>query len=767
MPDNKDKVAILHETVSKDYDIGTLDEFKKKLSIPEKRKAFYEGVGSEYSLGSFDEFEAKVAPVKKKDSPYSTPQEQPYSNLGMPYASGEKNKSISEKFVAGQQKNVKTNQYDARQTANRTDPMAYLKTDATKFGAKVEEMQSAAVKANEKGIATDFQKQLVTDIGGVENIANKNKAQEMEGYLQTIRSNSATAFASLLKAPKGLALLLASNPLNNNVAKPTDKSVPEWTNYLDNIAHRVTDEIKKEDEFIADNLGKETSVSKSFANGDIKNGLHLLGKGMVASLTQLPLYLNPYVLAANTVSAASDEQHNNPNSPNLWSETYKKGFENTLGLMFGNSKVFSDLFKSAGKEGTKVALQEFKKTFGKEAAKAYGSEIAEELTVVVNNRVIDAVNGKVNNTPISQELTDTLISTAAMTAGFQAVSKLVPSGEIKSSDNDLNKSGISYYQEMLDNHKNKSITLTQQQIDGCKKSIEILNKRVEQYDKQEFDAKSKVPPKDPNEPELPPNTGGSGNLVSPEGVQQAGSQQQQSTFEDVMSFSQHQGDAPNADENNIDLTQLAQANQVIQDVIQHDQIATSVDGQPVDIQELTPEGVVLIDGTIVPLDKVMTESEQGPIPLVDLINEHIDSNQQQEQQQQEAVNVLNQELEQQGLTTEGKIVAIDDVNNNVTFEDGSNMPMENVNIIDVNTGQKVTSLPEYLQQPTQTQQQEQYTKDDIKIISNFGALFGANAQSKRVDILSKINNPTVKEIFHNFDSIIEQLGYTKSPDADC
>lgn len=489
-------------------------------------------------------------PVKKKDEsnssldisagPYASGQKPssnyggvPYSNVGQPF---DKKKNFTESYVAKTEAEQRKVEFEAKKQAKKDtitrinsgksqeikDPLAYLRNDATQFGAKVEDMQSAAVKANKNGTATDFQKQIVTDIGGAENIDNKNKAQEMEGYLQTIKSNSATAFASLLKAPKGLALLLASNPLNDKVAKPTNESVPEWTNYLDNIAHTVTDEVNKEDKFIADNLGKETSVSKSFANGDIKNGLHLLGKGMVASLTQLPLYLNPYVLTANTVSAASDEQHNNPNSPNLWSETYKKGFENTLGLMFGNSKVFSDLFKSAGKEGTKVALQEFKKTFGKEAAKAYGSEMAEELTVVLNNRIVDAVNGKTNDTPIIQELTDTALQTAAMTAGFQAVSKLVPQGEIKSSDNDLNKSGISYYQEMLDNHKNKSITLTQQQIDGCKKSIEILNKRVEQYDQQEEDAKSKVPLVDPNNPELPPNTGGSGDLMTPEGMQQAG-----------------------------------------------------------------------------------------------------------------------------------------------------------------------------------------------------------------------------------------------------
>ncbi len=61
----QDKIKILHEAVSKKYDVGTLEEFAAKLQDPSKRKAFYDGVGQEYELGSFEEFENKV---KKKDS---------------------------------------------------------------------------------------------------------------------------------------------------------------------------------------------------------------------------------------------------------------------------------------------------------------------------------------------------------------------------------------------------------------------------------------------------------------------------------------------------------------------------------------------------------------------------------------------------------------------------------------------------------------------------------------------------------------------------
>jgi len=73
---SQDKSKILYDAVSKDYDIGSYDEFSSKLQSPEKRKAFYEGVGKEYALGSYEEFESKVAPLKKKDNSNATAQNQ-------------------------------------------------------------------------------------------------------------------------------------------------------------------------------------------------------------------------------------------------------------------------------------------------------------------------------------------------------------------------------------------------------------------------------------------------------------------------------------------------------------------------------------------------------------------------------------------------------------------------------------------------------------------------------------------------------------------
>lgn len=104
---------------------------------------------------------------------------------------------------------------------------------------------------------------------------------------------------------------------------------------------------------------------------------------------------------------------------------------------------------------------------------------------------------------------------------------------------------------------------------------------------------------------------------------------QQPTFEDAMSYSQNQGDSPNADADNIDLTQLVKAKEVVQKIIDNDGVATSIDGTPVDIQELNEQGeVVLQDGNIVSMSDITVHSELGDNPLVDVVNAELDNEQQ-------------------------------------------------------------------------------------------------------------------------------------------
>ena len=63
------KTKALYDAVSKDYDLGSFEDFNKKLQDPTKRKAFYDGVGKEYQLGTYSDFETKVGAGKKYTHP--------------------------------------------------------------------------------------------------------------------------------------------------------------------------------------------------------------------------------------------------------------------------------------------------------------------------------------------------------------------------------------------------------------------------------------------------------------------------------------------------------------------------------------------------------------------------------------------------------------------------------------------------------------------------------------------------------------------------
>lgn len=66
----KQRVDLLYEAASQEYDLGTRDEFVSKLQDPNKRKALYDAIGEQYQLGTYDEFTSKV--VEKKNPNVST-----------------------------------------------------------------------------------------------------------------------------------------------------------------------------------------------------------------------------------------------------------------------------------------------------------------------------------------------------------------------------------------------------------------------------------------------------------------------------------------------------------------------------------------------------------------------------------------------------------------------------------------------------------------------------------------------------------------------
>lgn len=57
-----DKIQILYDAVSSEYNLGSFNEFKSKMADPGKRKILYDAIGKDYNLGTFDEFSKKISP---------------------------------------------------------------------------------------------------------------------------------------------------------------------------------------------------------------------------------------------------------------------------------------------------------------------------------------------------------------------------------------------------------------------------------------------------------------------------------------------------------------------------------------------------------------------------------------------------------------------------------------------------------------------------------------------------------------------------------
>ena len=60
MDQENDKIKLLYDAASSEYDLGSYDEFAVKIQDPSKRRALYDAIGVKYDLGSYNEFESKI-----------------------------------------------------------------------------------------------------------------------------------------------------------------------------------------------------------------------------------------------------------------------------------------------------------------------------------------------------------------------------------------------------------------------------------------------------------------------------------------------------------------------------------------------------------------------------------------------------------------------------------------------------------------------------------------------------------------------------------
>lgn len=553
---------LFNEYNSKHKFASNIKEFEDVMKDESNRKDFFTEYNSKLKLAKdFTEFETALGVKKKAESSSSS------GGLAGPYASGQKPSKpkgfgdiVSEKIAEvtpAEQKQAVEN--DA------------IKASVADFGRKLEK-----VAKNNPQMAV---------AGGMEQLAQKKKVEELDTYGGTVKRIAAENFSKLLKAPAGGLQIVKSTFGDDKTVNGVEKFLQE----IADVGSKVSDEIKKEDELISNN--KETSITKLLGDGKFAEAGSRLGKGVVGSLAALPMYMNPATIGAMVTSAAADAGHQAKlegravKDSDVAAEVAIAGLEVITEELFGTGSVVSKAFSKLNKSGADAALDSFRKSFQKDLAKTYGWELGGELSNTLGAYVINKARGK-EQSPLLQQLSDTALQTAAMTSGFHTLGNVA--GQEKETFSP---------QEPL---------TPQQQVEQAG----VLDPNT-----------GRLVPKDPNDPELPTNTGGSGDLMTPEAMQQAGVE-------------------PQAQD------------PVIVAIQQNAENITDNQGNKVQVTDVVPNGVV-IDNTVIPFNEVFIEGvsleEIGSVPA---------------------------EQVQQPSATEGVIQEIIDSNTPVTDTEGNPVNLE-------------------------------------------------------------------------------------------
>lgn len=177
---NPDKRKILYDAVSKQYDLGTYDEFTKKLEDPTKRQAFYNGVGKEFDLGSYQEFEQKVG-VKKKDNSVSSAPKQPSASASGSGSSGQRQFRLVNDTDKGAEAGIKVNGKTYSATGSgpgKKAPATEVYDFTTNVSPDVETLQQQDIANRTQGLRNSPEyTQLYTDFKNASNVSDEKREQ--------------------------------------------------------------------------------------------------------------------------------------------------------------------------------------------------------------------------------------------------------------------------------------------------------------------------------------------------------------------------------------------------------------------------------------------------------------------------------------------------------------------------------------------------------------------------------------------------------------
>jgi len=240
------KTKILYDAVSKDYNVGSFDEFSKKLQDPSKREAFYKGVGSEYNLGSYDEFSKKIGLVEKKnlggtlsptELPASLPSQLPkrlnvdvlaYADDGQKAAAPQPT-TITEKLFG----NVRPEKQKLDVTPKVRNVEKEIEAEQT--GKKItSDAINNTVKAYKDRLSGDGAYKISDTDPALINQKNDLEKDLKEGNLQVVKSQKTGQY---ILARKNGALQSISQAYNNVKEKEADDKYVASLSTIDKIKH--------------------------------------------------------------------------------------------------------------------------------------------------------------------------------------------------------------------------------------------------------------------------------------------------------------------------------------------------------------------------------------------------------------------------------------------------------------------------------------------------------------------------------------------------
>lgn len=346
MSDPKDKSKLLYDAVSKDYALGTYEEFVEKLKDSTKRRAFYDGVGKDYALGSYDEFEGKLEGLFKK-----------------------KNVSISQDPELASEQKMEVGSLDLPQVPIKDERADALKTtSSTDVGVKVFDKQP--IKPKETTEKSNYGGELYRAAKRGSTRLGKDIASVPE-FLYDIFAVPQNAIADPANWPYGLGYKL--NEVFDLGSLATDSEKFKKDVGVKNVLKEHYAEMLEKQHLKQQELDTkyEGGIVENFQKGNIADGFRLLGISIIESMpVSLAIAMSggaasaPEILLGTTVVFGSGRNEElkqdgegmtqNERVVNAIGNGFAEGIFETLGTSRFGAAAKELLLKEGKDEGAKI-----------------------------------------------------------------------------------------------------------------------------------------------------------------------------------------------------------------------------------------------------------------------------------------------------------------------------------------------------------------------------------------------------------------------------